>query len=195
MALTELISRLEQEAQLRIDALRRESEEQVRAIDAATAQAASELTTRHVEEARARRRAGRARVLAAAQRQARARALDATHAQVARILDRARALIDDAAASPAYASALPRHLDEALSFLQGLRPRVRCRESVAAIVRSALERHAEATLVVDNAVAPGVVAEAEDGSVTVDNTLRARLAQREPDLACALARRLTDGRH
>jgi vacuolar-type H+-ATPase subunit E/Vma4 len=193
MALAQLITRLEQEAQLRADAIRADGEEQLRAIDAATAEAAGEVVTAYLAQERVRRQAAHARALAIAQHEARARELEATRAQVARILDRAYELIDELAASPVYLSVLPAHVQEALSFLEGLRPRVRCRASLAAVVQPSVAQHTGATLVVDDAVAAGVVAEADDGSVLVDNTIKARLARREPDLATALARRLRDG--
>jgi vacuolar-type H+-ATPase subunit E/Vma4 len=193
MALAELISRLEQEAQLRIEALQRDGEEQVRAIKAATGLAASTLTTTYLEQQRTEREAAHARVLAAARARARAREIEATHAQVARILDRARDLIEDIAASPTYAAVLPLHVDEALSFLEGLQPRVRCRCRFATLVGPAVARHTGASLVVDESVGVGIVAESHDGAVVVDNTLSARLALRHRDLMPALARRLSDG--
>jgi vacuolar-type H+-ATPase subunit E/Vma4 len=194
MALAELTSRLEREAESRIAAIRREADAQLQAIDAATAQAAAETTSHYLDDERARRHTAHAHALAAARRQARARALEATHAEIERILGRARALIEDVAASGDYLAALPAHADEALSFLEGLRPRVRCRAALAAVLRPAVERHAGATLVVDDAVGAGLIAEAGDGSVVVDNTLAARLARGERELASALARELNDGR-
>jgi vacuolar-type H+-ATPase subunit E/Vma4 len=125
--------------------------------------------------------------LAAARRQARTRELEARHAQLARVLDRTRALLVEAAASPAYRAALPSHLEEALSFLEGLETRVRCQAAIAPIVQPAIARHAGAELVTDESVGPGVVVESRDGSVVVDNTLAARLARAEPDLKVELA--------
>jgi vacuolar-type H+-ATPase subunit E/Vma4 len=194
MGLAELTARLELEAHLRIEAIRQEADAQLRAIDAAAAQAAADTTNRYLEHEQARRRAAHARAVAAARRHARTRALEATHAQIERILARARDLIEEVAASREYVGALPAHADEALSFLEGLRPRVRCRTALAPELRAAIERHAGATLVVDDSIGPGLVADAGDGSVVVDNTLAARLARQERDFASALARELNDGR-
>jgi len=48
--------------------------------------------------------------------------------------------------------------------------------------------------VIDESVGPGVVAEAGDGSVTVDNTLATRLARAEARLAIELLRELGNAR-
>lgn len=193
MALPELITRLDNEAQLRVEAIRKEAAAQIAAIDEATEAAARETVSTHLERQRACRRAAHDQALAAARRTERARALEVTRALVRRILDRAQQLEADAAASPEYAAALPTHAAEALSFVEGLRPTVRCASRYAALVQGAVAQHPDATLVIDDTVRPGVIADAADGSVTVDNTLGARLARREPDLATALARRVRDG--
>jgi hypothetical protein len=92
----------------------------------------------------------------------------------------------------AYGNALPAHVDEALSFLVGLRSRVRCSSAFAPLVQPTIARHNGAELVIDDSVGPGVVAEAADGAITVDDTLAARLARAEPRLAIELSRKLGD---
>jgi vacuolar-type H+-ATPase subunit E/Vma4 len=109
------------------------------------------------------------------------------------VLDRARALVPEVAASASYAEALPSHLDEALSFLEGVRPRVKCPAAFIAMLQPAAARHEGVELVIDESVGPGIVAEAADGSVIVDNTLAARLARSEARLAIELLRMLGDG--
>ena len=189
MALADLISRLEEDAYGRARAIREAAEAELRAIDDATQREVGEITARHLEHERAGREVVAQRQLASARRDARGRELEARHAQIARILDRARALIPETAASSSYRDVLPAHLEEALSFLRGLRPRVRCQTAFASILRSVVERHEGATLVIDEAVGPGVVAEAADGSVVVDNTLAARLARAETRLVMELSRK------
>ena len=192
MALSDLVSRLEQEAQSRVQAIEQDAEVEVRAIEAATEQAVSRIATDHIDRERAARRAMQERELALARREARGRELEARRAQLTRILDLARSLAPEAAASPAYAAVLPAHLREALSFLDGLRPRVRCQAAVAAVLQDTIDRHPGAALVIDESVGPGIVAEAADESVIVDNTLVARLARAEPELAIQLLRKLAD---
>lgn len=194
MALSDLISRLEQEAQSQAQAIQQEAEAEVRAIDAATEQAIIDTTARHLERERAERQVVQQRDLALARRQARARELEARHAQLARILERARALVPEIAASTSYADALPSHLEEALSFLEGLQPRVRCQAAFAPMLQATVARHDGAELVIDDSVGPGVVAEAADGSAIVDNTLAARLARAETRLAIELLREVGDAR-
>jgi len=192
MALPDLISRLEQEAQNQVDAIQREADVEVRAIEAETGRTIADLTARHLELERTRRHIAYQRELAHAHREARARELDARRTQIARILDRARALVPEVAASTAYAEELPAHIDEALSFLDGLRPRLRCHPAFAHIAQSVITRHTGAELVIDESVGPGVVAQAADGSVVVDATLATRLVRAESILAVEMSRELDD---
>lgn len=192
MALPDLVSRLEQEAQNRVQAIQQEADVEVRAIEAATEHAVSGITAHYLDSQRAGRRTVQQRELALARRQARGRVLEARRAQIARILDLARSLVPDVATATAYVEVLPAHLAEALSFLEGLRPRVRCQAAVGAVLQDTIDRHPGAALVIDESVGPGIVAEAADGSVIVDNTLVARLARAEPRLAIQLLRKLAD---
>jgi vacuolar-type H+-ATPase subunit E/Vma4 len=192
MALSDLIARLEQEAQNQVQAIQRDADVEVRAMETATEHVIADLTARHLEHERAERGIVYQRELAQARRQARARELEARWAQLSRILERARTLVPEVGASPAYAESLPAHIDEALSFLEGLQPRVRCQPAFAPIARAAIARHGGAELVEDPSVGPGVVVEAADGSVVVDATLAARLARAEERLAIELLRQLGD---
>ena len=194
MGLADLISRLEQEAQTRLDAIRRDADAAVRAIEAETERAIAEIMARRLERGRVERQPAEQRALVQARQRARARELEARYAQIARILARARALIPDVAQSELYTVALRAHVDEALSFLDGLRPRVRCHTGFAAVVQATVSRHPGATLITDDTLGAGIVAEAADGSVTVDNTLAARLARAEVRLTIELGRKLNDER-
>jgi vacuolar-type H+-ATPase subunit E/Vma4 len=192
MALSDLVSRLELEAQNRVQGIQQDAEVEVRAIEAATEHAVSGITTHYLDRQRAGRRTAQQQELALARRQARGRELEARRAQLTRIFDRARSLVPEVAASTAYVDVLPAHLEEALSFLEGLRPRVRCQAAVAAVLQDTIDGYPGAALVIDESVQPGIVAEAADGSVVVDNTLVARLARAEPGLAIELLRKLAD---
>ena len=194
MGLADLVSRLEQEAQTRVDAIRREADAEVRAIEAETERAIADITVRQLQRGRVERQPAEQQSLAEARRQAHARELEARHAQIARVLARARALIPEVARSELYVSALSAHVHEALAFLDGLQPRVRCHTAAAPVVQAAISAHPGATLLTDDSLGPGIVAEAADGSVTVDNTLAARLAGAGTRLTIALGRALTDGR-
>jgi vacuolar-type H+-ATPase subunit E/Vma4 len=194
MALADLIARLEQEAQSRVQAIREKADADVCATDEATTRAVADIAARHLDKERAERHVIQQRELAIARREAKTREMEARRASIARILTRARALLPESAAWRSYVDALPSYLDEALSFLHGLRPRVRCQAAVAPVLQAAIGQYEGAQLVIDEAVGPGIVAEAGDGSVVVDNTLAGRLARAEIGLTMALSRRLGDGR-
>jgi vacuolar-type H+-ATPase subunit E/Vma4 len=189
MALSDLIARLEQEAQSRVEAIERDAREQVRAIEAATEQSIAEITVRHLEREHAERQVVQERDLGIARRNARTRELEARRTQIARILNRARALVPEMAATTAYVDALPSHLAEALPFLAGLQPRVRCHAAYADTLQPTIER-CDAELVIDETVGPGVVVEARDGSVIIDNTLATRLTRSETRLTIELSQKL-----
>lgn len=188
MALSDLVSRLEQEAHSHVQTIQREAEAAMLAIEAAAEQAIADASARYLERERAGRHVVQQRELGVARREARARELEARHALLNRILERARALVPEMAGSTRYLDALPSHLEEALSFLRGLQPCVRCRAAFAPMLQSIVARHQGAELVIDESVSLGVVAESADGSVIVDNTLAARLARAETRLAMELMR-------
>ena len=195
MALANLISRLEHEAQDRVRAIQEEADAEVRGIEEVTKKAIGKIMSHQFERERGERHLVQQRELAMARRQARAGELEAQHAQIGRVLNRARMLLSEIGSSPAYAAAVSSHLHEALSFLHGLQPRVRCQAAFAAVLHAAIDRHEGAQLVIDESIAPGFVAEAADGSVVVDETLPMRLARATTRLTMALARKLADDSH
>lgn len=188
MALADLIARLEQDAASQVEALRRKADDDVRAVEAASELAIAEARAAHVGRRRAERQATLRQELAEANRTARSRELEARHALLARVMDRARALMPEAARSEEYRLALPAHLAEALSYLEGVPCRVRCPSSSEPALRALAMRHDGVSLEVDDSVGPGFVAEALDGSVVIDNTLTARLARIQGLLAVDLLR-------
>ncbi|MGE5834773.1 MAG: V-type ATP synthase subunit E family protein [Acidobacteriota bacterium] len=192
MALSDLIARLEEDATKEMQAIVERADADVQAIRAATERAIAGASAERLEGQRIERAANRDRDLARARRNARGEELKARHALLARVFSRARALAPETGASESYRRVLPLHLEEALSYVQGLRPRVRCQAAVASVVGAVAARHDGAEIVIDETVGPGVVVEAADGSVVVDNTLAARLARIEPKLAVELLAELSD---
>ncbi len=186
MALPDLIARLEQDVRSQVEAIARQAEEEVRAIEASAAQVAAAATASHLGQRRAERRRVQQRELARVRRQAHARELEARHALLARILERARRLLRDTSGSAPYVAALPAHLAEAFSYLEGLPVRVRCDAETATRLRPLLAGRPGADLVIDESMGPGFVAEAADHSVEVDNTLAARLSRLHARLAVEL---------
>jgi vacuolar-type H+-ATPase subunit E/Vma4 len=193
VALPDLIARLEADAASEVRAIEADADEAVRAIEAAAGLTIAEATSRHLGTQQQARRLAFQRELSSARRQARARELHARHAQLERILSRARALIPEIAASSEYQRALPVHLDEALAYLERLPSLVRCPATSADVLRPIVARHAGIELVVDDTVGAGVIAESIDGSVSVDNTLAARLARIADRLTVDLAREASRG--
>jgi vacuolar-type H+-ATPase subunit E/Vma4 len=189
MALPDLIARLEQEAQSRVEAIQRDADAEIRAIEADAEQRVQEVTARELEHARTERHVELERERVLARRQARARELEAFHTQIRRILDRARTLIPEVAASPFYVAALPSHLEQALLFVEGLHPRVRCQAACAVVLAPLAARHG-VHIEIDESVGPGVFVDVGGGSVVVDNTLGARLTSGESRLTIELAREL-----
>ena len=192
MALSDLIARLEEDAAREMRAIAERADADVQAIRAATERAIAGASAERLEGQRIERAANRDRDLARARRDARGEELKARHALLARVGSRARALAHETGASESYRRVLPSRLEEALSYVQGLRPRVRCQAAVASVLRPVAARHDGAEIVIDETVGPGVVVEAADGSVVVDNTLAARLARIEPKLAVEQLAGLSD---
>jgi vacuolar-type H+-ATPase subunit E/Vma4 len=194
MALSDLIARLEQEAESQVQAIQQQAEAEVLALEAANERAIAAATARHFESQHVLRHVVQQRELALARRQARGRELEARHAQLARILSRAHELVPEIAASNAYRDALSAHLAEALSYVEGLRSRVRCAATFAPIVERVVAGHEGAELVIDESVGPGAIVDADDGAVVVDNTLAARLSRLEAHLAIELLKEIRDVR-
>lgn len=78
--------------------------------------------------------------------------------------------------------------DEALAYLEGRPATLSARPEVAAILALHVQGQALVTVAADPASAPGVVARTDDGEVTVDNGLAARLGRQRPDLAIEVGR-------
>lgn len=193
MALADLITRLEVDVEREVRAIEQRAAAEVRAIGAATAQAIAESTARQIGDHRKARRLIAERELASTQRRHRGEELAARHARFARVLTRAHILIPEVAASPDYRTQLPAHANEALSFVEGLAARLRCPAEFADLLRPLVDRRTATSLVIDESIGPGVIVESTDGSVTVDNTLNARLTRLAHRLIVDLAKEVSDG--
>ena len=131
MALPDLISRLEQEAQSQVQAFsRRPTPKCARSKRRPNRPWPSDVRASS-RDGSAERQVVQQRELALARRQAHARELEARHALLARILERAPGTRARGGHVAPYLGALPSHLEEALSYLEGLRPRVRCQAALA----------------------------------------------------------------
>ena len=165
---------------------------------------AAEVTS--AAEAQAARRVAQAEAQAAAEERALVQRDTAAVARAwkeQRLTEREKALDRIFALAAEQLGAFPVHryagqvtalCDEALAYLDGRPATLSVRPEVAAI----LERHVHdrplVTVAADPGAVPGVVARTDDGEVTVDNGLAARLLRRRPDLAIEVGRQVEGSR-
>lgn len=185
MGLAELVSRLEREADARVARLRADADAQVEAIRAAAALDATREREGVLASRSAERRAGLELELARARQRARRDVLAAERALVDRVLARVRELLDAVDRDAVYLAALPARVEEVLRFAPE-EVVVRCRPSLARVVREASGRHGAASCEEVLGMPVGVALAARDGSVEVDDTLPTRLARYEVLLAATI---------
>jgi len=119
-----------------------------------------------------------ARVTIAAERHAAMRAVLLARTRVVdRVLERARALLPEAAKRKTYTSGLSAELAKALQFVETEGAIVRCSVDLAPMLREALVRWPEVTLEPGADLATGFIVIGGEGSVLVDARLDARIDQ------------------
>jgi vacuolar-type H+-ATPase subunit E/Vma4 len=192
MAIAELIAELERQgeseaerviAHARADAERRITEARARADQREAAW--REPEAKRLEEATRR-------VLADARRAANQEVLRARQQLLDRVLEMARRRLNSVGDEPAFRTALPALVREALVYLERDEVVIRCAPALVEWVTPLIEGRAGASVVGDSAVGPGVVVESRDGKVTVDNTMGARLDRLAPILALDIVRRMEE---
>lgn len=188
MSIEALIATLEREARAQREALAEEAQTRVeRLLQEAEAEAERRQALALEQQGEQSRRAAD-RELAEHRHRLLSDLLAARDRAFDRILLRADALI--AGLDPTeYLAQVPAVTTAILSYLDGIPAVLTCPPGALAAVRAA----AAGTVVRVQAspdAAPGIVGCAEDGSVTVDGSLRARLAALRPDLLIELAREL-----
>jgi vacuolar-type H+-ATPase subunit E/Vma4 len=183
MALADLIARLDADARARADEIRRRADDEAQALEADTARASADEAARALAERRAERRVIADRELLRERQRLRAEALEARRALVDRVIACARALAADAVATPGFLAGLPRQLDEARAYLDGVACRVRCAAPVAAVLAPHVAALPSWVLDVDDTAGAGFVVEALDGSVVVPHTIESRLDQMAAEAA------------
>jgi len=134
-----------------------------------------------------------ARVAIAAERHAAMEAvLLARTRLVARVLERARALLPDAGQKEAYLSTLSSELMEALQFVDGEGAVVRCSSALAPAVREGLRDRPEVKVETEADVGTGFVVVGAEGSVVVDGRLETRIDRLASVLAIEIHTRLQE---
>ena len=193
MALKDLLVVLEQDAKARAEAAREtarsEADRIVTDAAAAAAMRREEFLALREAEYRAEADAGLAAVRREAMREtytARAEFLD-------RVFDAVHVRLAEAVPPDTYDSALAQHLDEALAYLPDEPAIVRCPPILEERVRELTDTRSNVTVAVDAAAPLGISVDARDGSVTVNNTLAARVERLRPLLNMELLQRLGSG--
>jgi vacuolar-type H+-ATPase subunit E/Vma4 len=134
-----------------------------------------------------------ARVAMAAARHAAMRAVLLSRTLlVERVLERARALLPEAAQTEPYLSALGGELTEALRFVDGDGAMVRCSVDLAPAVREALRGRPEVTVEAETDVGTGFIVSGDGGSVLVDGRLETRIDRLAATLAIEIHARLQE---
>lgn len=134
-----------------------------------------------------------ARRRAEASRKAARAVLEAREELLERVFGAAREALDEAGRSTAYREALPRHLAEALRFIDGGAV-VTCGPDLAEDVRRAIADRPDVEVRTDPAAPPGFAVGSMDGRVAVEGGLAERLARRADLLAIEILTRLEAGR-
>ncbi len=185
MALDDLIARLERDTAARVAAVQARAEGEAAELLAEAARRRDEIVRCELAARRAMRTARLDGELARARQRSRAERLAAERALIDQVLQRARALIDEAGREPNFVRAVARQTIEALRYVEGLAPRVRARPELELALRPVAP-----ALDLDASMPFGAVVSAGDGSVRIDETLAARLERMGPALAVELHKEL-----
>ena len=179
MGLAELVTRLERDADARVDGIEARAREELAAIEKAQERASSDSLAAELATRRAARLAATERELSLARRSADRAVLRARREALDRVLARASELLEGANADPAYRATLGARVRAALGFV-GSDAVVRCRADLAGALRDLGVAVRE-----DPAIGAGFVVEA--GAVRVDETLAARLERMRDAIVMELA--------
>lgn len=189
MSIDALLSQVGRQADAEVNALLAAAEARARAIMAAADTQVASRRERELARLAAERRHAMACATAAAERGHR----EAWLRERDRVLDWVFAEAEQAlAVAPLdrYERSLGTAVDDTLRYLERLPSVLRCRPEAAPLVERLVAERAEVTVEPRAEAGAGILGEAADGSVVVDNTLTAWLAGRRPELAAALAARL-----
>jgi vacuolar-type H+-ATPase subunit E/Vma4 len=190
MALADLILALERDAGKQAAARVEEARSRAAAV---REQADREVSARRRsvlggEETRLRNAA--AREVAEARRHARRAILETRQDVIDRIFSEAAARLHEDSALESYRQTLAAHLHEVLTYIGSRPASIVCPPSLEESVRDLLRDRPHIRVRSDSAAEPGIVAVTDDGALTVDNTLTARLQRLRPVLESELVKRL-----
>lgn len=185
MGLDDLIHRLENDAERRIERIRSRAETEARAILRGDETDNLERRRRMLQADREKRHARLERELAAAQQKARASTVRAEQALLDRVFFRAKSRVSELARDPRYIEALQKELHAALLRVQGQPAFARCSPEIA----SRLAAPAGLEISVDPSLEPGFVLIAGNGAIRIDQTIGQLLLRERSHLAAELLER------
>ena len=189
MAIEEFLTLLEHEARLEAEGLLNDArDEAARRIGVAEAEAAQRQRA-FIEQAAAELQGETDHLLAAADRAAREEVLGMRTALLEQVFAEAAVTLERLPGAT-YAGAIPALVETTLAFLPEEPATIRCRPDVMPTVRDVVGDAKNVRVVDDPTVAAGVLGQADDGSVTVDNPLPQHLRRLHDDLAIAVMARL-----
>ncbi len=189
MAIEQLLAALEHEAAAEQAALLAEAKTEVGRIRARTAARIADQQAAYLGPREREWRDEASAVLTAARRHARGEVLAARQHLLDRVFANARERLPETLSEDRYRTVLPTHLDDALAYVGDGACTVRCPPVIAEIVRGLASSRPSVAVVEDAAALTGPVVESTDGSVTVDNTLEARLERLRPRIALDIVAR------
>lgn len=181
MGLTHLLEALERDARNEIERLSAAARAEA---DGITAESNARLDERRrvaLDEVDRRHRYEVERALTAARRAGHRAVLEARQRLQQRVFDAVRALLPNGLATAAYRDSLPGALRRALAALGEGPAVVRCTPAIRPAIE-AIERPAGVSVLPDDTVGSGFVAQVPDGSLDVVDTLDERLERQRPEL-------------
>lgn len=190
MALDALLSALREEADRTVEQLLGSARDEAARLRAEANARVEERCADTIATREAKLKADAELARVRAQRAAAVRVVQARDACLERIFRATEDALARALDSPEYAAAPGALATEALAYFTDVPVVIRCRTSLAGSVRAGTPRSDDVAVVPDDSVPPGVVVEASDGSVIVDNTVEARLRRMRPSLAIEVLERI-----
>lgn len=185
-----LRAEIEAQGRARLAAIRRDTRARIGAL---RAERRAEAERRRAEALRGPERALRlelARDLAQARIAGERERLEAQHALLDRVFERARALLPRALETPAARSRLVERAREALGFVPAGGAVIACSTGVADVLEGPLERPGDVRIETHPDLPAGFRVEAASGALVIDATLERLLELGRPTLAIEVLRRL-----
>lgn len=130
--------------------------------------------------------------IAAARHEALRAVLVARERLLARVFERARALLGDAREMPSYRDALPEDVAKAIEFVRDEGVVVRCSEGLSDLIEEGLRGRVEARIETLQTDGHGFLVLGAGGQVEVDGTLESRLERLSPTLAIEILEKVEE---